>query len=174
MRIKKTPNLKVAITGSREIVSYDAGTIDRAMKDVVKEASVIYFGGAIGSDSVALAAALKHRGKGKGPKLIVVVPDTLSKQPRATRSVSSKADKVIELGNKITAFDGWKAYRTRNVYMVDRAELLVAFWNGKTKQVNKAAGTAGTIEYAKENGKKVSIIDMDGYKRGRKNDRVPV
>ena len=45
-------------------------------------------------------------------------------------------------------------YHMRNRYMVDNCDLLIAIYNGENK-----GGTAYTVNYARERGKEILIID---------------
>jgi predicted Rossmann fold nucleotide-binding protein DprA/Smf involved in DNA uptake len=114
----------------------------------------IYFGGASGSDTEALKAALYHR-KGSRPRLIVLVPNTLENQPRETHEWSRKADELIELKRPITPEDGYLSYRKRNELLVDHGDLVIAFFNGDYK-----SGTGQAIRYAEKTGKKVYQINV--------------
>jgi hypothetical protein len=106
----------------------------------------IYFGGAKGTDTEALKAALHYR-TGKKPWLVVVVPDTVEVQPGETHEWARKADEVIELRNHISKDDSFASFRTRNQYLVDVATFLVAFWNGLYK-----SGTGQAVRMAEKVG----------------------
>jgi hypothetical protein len=108
---------------------------------------VIYFGGARGGNTEALRAALHFRGDAKRPKLIVVVPDSLARQPLETQIWSKKADAVVELNHPITKEDGFAAYGKRDQYLVDRATTVLAFFSG-----NYATGTGKTVRMAETKG----------------------
>jgi hypothetical protein len=87
----------------------------------------------------------------------VVVPDTLDAQPLGTRDVSRRADEVVELRRPIDAADGWRAYHARNRWIVDRASLVVAFWDGAPR-----SGTGATVAYARRRGVAVRIVEVQG------------
>lgn len=118
------------------------------MKTLVGNASIdaIYFGGARGADTEALKAALEFRAD-KRPWLVVVVPDTVSRQPRETHEWTRKADEVIELHAAITKDDGFASFKKRNVFLVDIASFLVAFWAG-----DYSTGTGHAVRYAEKDG----------------------
>jgi uncharacterized phage-like protein YoqJ len=116
----------------------------------------LWFGGARGTDTVALLAALAHRKEGR-PKLVVVVPDKVSRQPYEAQAAIRRADQVIELGHPITKEDRYAAFKERNVYLVDHTSFLVAFWTGDYK-----TGTGHAVAYAERDGIKVYKIPVRG------------
>lgn len=130
------------------------------MKALVGNASLdaIYFGGAAGADTEALRAALELR-SGKRPHLVVVVPDTIDKQPLLTREWTRQADEVIELQNPITSDDGYASFKTRNQYLVDVGSFGVAFFNGNYK-----SGTGHAVRAAEKIGLVVHKVAIKGTK----------
>lgn len=138
----------VSITGHRDLGPLSKKRVWASMKILVAKphVGVIYFGGALGTDTIALKAALHYR-IGKRPHLVVVVPDTTSHQPAAARDWICQADEVVELGNPITQDDGWASFKKRNEFLVDHGSCLVAFFNGNYK-----SGTGHAIRYAEKNG----------------------
>lgn len=148
----------VAITANRLLTLNDHSTIFKKMLELVLDENVrtIYFGGAIGGDTVALKACLDAVCMNR-PRLIVVVPCKLEHQPWATRDVSRQADEIIELGNPITNADGYASYKTRNCYMVDHAKRCVGFWSG-----DKKSGTWHCLNYAQTLGREVEIVTIEG------------
>lgn len=145
---------RIAITGHRLLTDAHAKVIKQVMHNIVSEkVSHIYFGGAVGADSLALTCAYDEiTGKGCLTRLIVVVPDTVDKQQQEAQQYYGLAHEVIELKNPITALDGYLSYRKRNTYMVDNSDRLIAFYNG-----DKRTGTYQTIRYADRVGKPVVI-----------------
>ena len=171
---------RVAITGNRGITSEDREKIRVKVRELVANPRVaaIFFGGATGADTEALATALEARGEGGNrrtgnreqgtgqmgeggdgarPRLIVIVPDTLEGQPRETWETSRRADDIVELGHPIRVEDRWRAYHVRNQRLVAEATDLVAFWNGDPR-----SGTAATIGLARKRGLGVEIVKVEG------------
>ncbi len=141
------PPRVVSVTGHRDLTEANRLRVWAAMKGLIMNPKVdeIWFGGAKGADNEALKAALHHRGSALVPRLVVVVPDTVSQQPWECQVIIQRADQRIELGLPITADDRYAAYHRRNEFLVDHASLLVAFWDGK-----KSSGTSSTVNYAKK------------------------
>lgn len=161
-RAKKNKELSIAITGNRHPASSDhlliKSTINKIMSD--KKVAEVIFGGAQGVDTVALLCALLFKEKNPYniiPKLTVIIPCTMEEQPSSTREVTESADEIVELCHKITSSDGYNAYRARNEVMVDRADRIVAFWDGEAR-----SGTFMTINLAKQKKKPFEIIDIAG------------
>lgn len=134
----------VGITGHRSLAKGDIPKIRAALKALVGNPAVseIWFGGALGADTVALQAALEFR-VGRRPKLVVVVPNTTDHQPVETRAWIHRADQVIELKAEITVKNKYQAFQQRNEFIVDHSSVLVAFWNGLFK-----SGTGSCVRYA--------------------------
>lgn len=145
-----------AITGHRTLGPVSTRRVWAAAETLLKNTTidVIYLGGASGVDTEFLKAALQYR-IGLRPKLIVVVPDTIDRQPVSTREWTRRADEVVELLEPITAGNRYLSYKRRNEYLVDQGTFLIAFFNGNFK-----SGTGSAINYAKKCGKGVYIIPV--------------
>lgn len=147
-----------AITGHRQVTYKDTLRIFNAMRGLVSNTTVdaIYFGGALGADTEALKAALEIRDLTKKVtlSLVVVVPDILENQPRATQEWSRKADRIVELQNPLHLKS---SYRTRNQYLVDNCAFLVGFWRAEDYK----SGTYQTLQMASKSGKPVYVIPME-------------
>lgn len=138
----------LGITGSRDFSLEGEKLIQEVIASYCTDPSVeaIIFGGARGSDTVALRAALNSR-KDYTPKLIVALPVNLAYQPKDTQIITSQADELVEM-----SLTGKDMYRVRNQYIVNNCTQLVAFWNGDEK-----SGTAQTIRLAKSDKKLVEV-----------------
>ena len=69
-------------------------------------------------------------------------------------NVLKNSDKITYVSKNYSSF----CMNKRNKYMVDNSNILLAFWNGEN------GGTKNTIMYAKQNGVKIKIIDINKYK----------
>lgn len=67
-------------------------------------------------------------------------------------SICESADKITILSKNYTRF----CMQKRNEYMVDKADLVLAIWNGKEN-----GGTYNTIAYAKSQNKPIDIIQIE-------------
>lgn len=106
--------MKIAIIGSRSILSADIGAY-------ISDGDEIVSGGAVGIDSCAAEYAKK-----KGLKLTVFLPEYES---------YGRAAPIV-----------------RNKKIVDYADKILAFWDGKSK------GTLSVIKYAEKTGKPLETV----------------
>lgn len=89
-------------------------------------------------------------------KLICVIP--FAEQARGWemnwafryRELLRNADQIVQMCSNYQR----GCYHMRNRYMVDNCDLLIAIYNGENK-----GGTAYTVNYAREQGKEILIID---------------
>ena len=111
-------------------------------------------GGALGVDQDFAEAVLRAKRIYKPITLEIVVPCRTqavlwSKAARLRYfSILERADKVIVLSEEYTSF----CMQRRNEYMVDKSDLVLAFWNGE-----ESGGTWQTINYAKRKHKSIKI-----------------
>jgi len=137
----------IGITGSRSYVQSYREKILETMYDLVGNIVIkqIIFGGALGVDTDALSYALAHRRflQRTGIKFTVILPCTIKEQPESTWDTTRLADEVIELGDKISFSDGFRAFKVRNQAIVDRSDSVYAFWNGQYQ-----SGTYSCMRYA--------------------------
>jgi hypothetical protein len=147
--------MRIAVSGMRDIVPADYPIIESQIADMLSEhPDEILFGGARGTDTVALAAACAILSGTRPPKLTVIVPKRVKDQPlEAQEWISECADEVVEL--KAPRLDT-QAYWHRNKALISRADGLVAFWDGHS------GGTGMTIRLAEQMGKPVHIAFLSG------------
>ncbi len=150
--------MKIAITGTRDVAPGGRELIKRALNEVIasrNDIEAIIFGGARGTDTVALECAYEiKREMQRNFELIVVVPFKIEKQPRAAQDAILKyATRVIEL-NLPFSMGG---YHKRNEELVKMADLILAFWD------RKDGGTSDTIERARKHGKEIKVIELSRH-----------
>lgn len=117
-------------------------------------------GMAEGFDMIAGETLIELRKRHKEIKIIAVVPcrdqeiKWKPEQQKRYKNLLKKCDDVIILQENYTA----DCMNKRNKYMVDNSSVVIACYNGKP------SGTGNTIRFAKENGCKVRIVDINQYK----------
>ncbi len=137
-----------------------------AMKEIAKieiQNAIINYGithfisgMAIGFDMIAAELVLELKNDYPFITLECAIPckeqDKLwrKQQKERYKYILSKADKITYVSDR-TYFDG--CMQKRNNYMIDNSSVLIALFNGK------AGGTKQTVDYAKEKGLKVEIIN---------------
>lgn len=132
----------IAFTGNRDYA--DRAALFKGLDRV--HADRYYFGGARGADTDALEYVARTQ---PASQRVVVVPNCLADQPIATQPViRQNATDIIELRNT-----GPDRYQIRNRYMVDHADRVVAFTDGR-----KTGGTYNTVRYSLSQGKNVEFI----------------
>lgn len=146
----------VAFTGIREADPGMADEIEMAVLDVIGAgATELRFGGALGADTMALEAACPH-----DVHRVVFVPFGVADQPKSARDViRSCADDVLELDLPHSK----SAYLKRNGIMIDGADRVVAFTDGRT-----TGGTADTIRKALVLDIPVTIVPVESSRRNPK------
>ncbi len=139
-----------------------------AMKEITKieiQNAIINYGithfisgMAIGFDIIAAELVLELKKDYPFITLECAIPckeqDKLWREQQKLRykNILSQADKVTYVSDR-PYFDG--CMQQRNKYMIDNSSVLIALFNGK------AGGTKQTVDYAKEKGLKVEIINTN-------------
>ena len=146
----------VMVTGHRDLTEQDKTIIQETIAQEVINPKVdtIYFGGAIGADSLALETALAAR-VGDKPKLVVVLPKTAKDQRSDLHELTGRADEIIELklSRKIYSDIWWE----HDKWMVNSSQKCIAFWDGI-----EAGGTYNAMRYAQQQEKEIQHIKMTG------------
>ena len=120
----------------------------KAITEAIKRGATTFIaGGAIGVDTYASQLVLEAKASNPSIKLYIAVPF------RGFTKYWSNAQRV-EYADIIRKCDGFKvicdkpskhAYHVRNSFMVDRADLVIAYWSGK-----RSGGTYATVQYAQQ------------------------
>jgi hypothetical protein len=150
--------MEYAVTGHRSISEADWDTIQQTIQEIIRsDADTVYFGGADGTDSVALREADRAR-DGTDVSLVAVVPWTLEEQPNDAVAVTkAHADRVVELESDAPVGIG-RGFFERNDELVDRADELIAFWSGK-----ESGGTYNTLTSGREDpDTTVRVVELEG------------
>ena len=123
------------------------------------ESGYNYFisGGAIGVDMDFAEAVLQAKKQHKDIVLEIAVPcrnqdlKWSKDDKKRYEKILNSADFVNVLSENYTSF----CMQKRNEYMVDKSDLVIAFWNGE-----ESGGTWNTINYAKRKSKQILIIRL--------------
>jgi predicted Rossmann fold nucleotide-binding protein DprA/Smf involved in DNA uptake len=138
----------ITITGSRQVATDNLDILlATALGRFVGQQRVWLIGGAIGIDQFAAEWLL-----GKQEQVVAVVPFLVRDQPQAVRDVLARVGRCVELGLPRSK----KAYLDRNAFMVDRSDVVIAFWNGEK------GGTSATIQHAMKCRREVHVYPVDG------------
>ena len=124
--------------------------------DKLIDSGYTYFisGGAIGVDMDFATAVLQAKKQYKDIILEIAVPCKNQDlkwgkaDKRRYAEILNRADIVNVLSENYTSF----CMQKRNEYMVDKSDLVIAFWNGE-----ESGGTWNTMNYAKHKGKQLLI-----------------
>lgn len=119
-----------------------------AINDAIQRGATTFItGGAIGVDTYAAQLVIEVKATHPNIKLYIAVPF------RGFTKYWSDAQRA-EFADTIRKSDGFKvicdtpskhAYHVRNHFMVDKADLVIAYWSGK-----RSGGTYATIQYAQQ------------------------
>jgi len=137
------------------------GAVERAVNRGI---ATFISGGALGVDQWAVDIVLEVRAERQkrspqgigGIKLVIArpFPSQPNRWPREARrhyeKILQKAERIIETDND--PYAAWKLQK-RNEWMVDNSDAVIAVWDGHP------SGTANTVEYARQQGKPVLVID---------------
>ena len=133
--------------------------IDQSVARLVQAGiTTFYTGMALGVDLWAARAVLALREENPALRLVAVQPcatqaDRWGEKERETyRSILSQADERICLHESYTRF----CMHERNRYMVDRAQYLLAIYDG-----GESGGTASTVRYAESRRRNIWLLDPD-------------
>jgi len=151
----------IAFTGIRDIDPVSTDAVRRAVEaEYVADPLEMRFGGALGADTYALAAASVCRPFDSRTKLVVIVPFRLTDQPRAAYLVAEKyADEIREL--RLSRVDK-SGYFVRNAALVKGASRVIAFTDGR-----RSGGTYHTMSLARRQGAELVVIPVRSKPKGR-------
>ena len=161
--------MRVAFTGHRpeqlHIGHNELSEEGQALRDfIINEIRVLeqagadtfFCGAARGADIICGELVMQEKQAHPELKLICVIP--FAEQARGWamnwafryRELLRNADQIVLMCSNYQR----GCYHMRNRYMVDNCDLLIAIYNGENN-----GGTAYTVNYARERGKEILIID---------------
>ncbi|MGW2325527.1 hypothetical protein ACWC5C_07140 [Streptomyces sp. NPDC001700] len=116
-----------------------------------------------GSDSLFAEAVLAARGS-----LVVVIPSQDYRQAKVKPDHAATFDRLVEAANEVLVMPhetaNRQAYEAANAVLLERADRLVAVWNGQPP-TGKGGGTADVVHQAHEAGIPVDVVWPDGASR---------
>ncbi|MEU1479899.1 hypothetical protein [Streptomyces sp. NPDC005760] len=119
-----------------------------------------------GADSLFAEAVLAV-----GGRLAVVIPSRDYRRTRVRPDHAPVFDRLVEAAHDIVVLPietgGRRAYEAANNVLVERADRLVAVWDG-TPPTGRGGGTADTVLEARVAGVPVDIVWPDGAERTRR------
>ena len=140
----------------------DKKQLRRLIVGVIEKKNVTKFisGMALGTDMWASEIVLDLKDEYPDSTLEATVP---CRTQTASWNVRSKAryEKLLSLCDEVTVLQEEYTYdcmMKRNKYMVQKADYVIAVWNGKP------SGTGKTIQYAIDCGKPVYYVDVNDFR----------
>ena len=144
---------RIAISGIRDLAANATALIEQTIARLLSTPRTeLRFGGARGTDTVALAAA----GRLAVPDVLltVIVPGTVSQQPvDAQEAIRKYGQRLVEM--KLVLADK-RSYQQRNIALLAEADGLLAFWHGRP------GGTANCVSAARQIKLPVEVIWLKG------------
>ena len=129
--------------------------LERAIDEAIAYGYVTFITGmAMGTDIWAAEIVLERKKRNKDLHLICALPHPNFESRRSMtekmrfNKIIKKADLVKEINNHYFT----SCYQVRNEWMVDRANLVIAVFNGQK------SGTKNTVDYAKRKG--VNVVNV--------------
>lgn len=116
-----------------------------------------------GSDSLFADAVLAV-----GGRLVVVIPSQDYRQAKVKPDHVETFDRLVEAADEVLVMPhetaNRQAYEAANAVLLERADLLVAVWNGQPPG-GKGGGTADVVYEAREAGVPVDVVWPEGASR---------
>lgn len=125
-----------------------------AIKNEVKENTTFYCGGAMGFDIIAGEIVLKLKEKTPSINFVMAVP-FFEQNKFFTPGWSERYKALIKQANKVVYLEEKYVngcYHKRNRYLVDNADTIITYYNGKS------GGTKYTLDLATKKGLKIINI----------------
>ncbi|MEW1778140.1 hypothetical protein [Streptomyces sp. NPDC086777] len=158
----------IAVTGHMDLTEDSIPLVRTALDDLLKQyaedgdlvgVSCI----AKGADSLFAEAVLAA-----GGRLTVVIPSQDYRQNKVKPDHAALFDQLVEAAGEVLVLPhetaNRQAYEAANAVLVERADRLVAVWNGEPP-TGKGGGTADTVLEAQAAGVPVDVVWPDGATR---------
>ncbi|NUV58948.1 hypothetical protein [Streptomyces sp. CAI-85] len=158
----------IAVTGHMDLTEDSIPLVRTALDDLLKQyaadgdlvgVSCI----AKGADSLFAEAVLAA-----GGRLTVVIPSQDYRRNKVKPDHAPLFDRLVEAAGEVLVLPhesaNRQAYEAANAVLIDRADRLVAVWNGEPPG-GKGGGTADTVLEAQAAGVPVNVVWPDGAAR---------
>ncbi|GKQ39586.1 hypothetical protein [Streptomyces sp. A012304] len=158
----------IAVTGHTDLTEDSVPLIRAALDDLLRR----YSGGgelvgvsciAAGADSLFAEAVLAA-----GGRLTVVVPARDYRRTKVRPEHAALFDRLVEAADEVLVLprerSDWQAYAAANAILVERADRLVAVWNGEPPS-GRGGGTADAVQDARAAGVPVEVVWPQGAGR---------
>src|SRR5712664_4209851 len=154
-------DLDVAFTGIRDLHEDSFLTVrDATIRVMADGPRSLSFGGADGSDTVSLLAAIYFAPIQPPPLITIVVPGYVYEQPaKAYEAIRRAVAHGAEFHEMCLDVSKPQSYWARNALLIRPVAAVVGFTDGR-----KTGGTAGTLEMARAADKIVEEIRVRGSK----------
>ncbi|GAA1686074.1 hypothetical protein [Streptomyces yatensis] len=157
----------IAVTGHMDIndasVPLVRGELDKILAAYEPAGLVGVSCIAQGSDSLFADAVLAA-----GGRLAVVIPSEDYRQAKVKPEHADTFDRLVEAADEVLvmphATANRQAYEAANAVLLERADRLVAVWNGRPP-TGKGGGTADVVHQAREADIPVDVVWPDGASR---------
>ncbi|WP_406469373.1 hypothetical protein OH738_20980 [Streptomyces hirsutus] len=157
----------IAVTGHMDLTEDSVRPVRDALDELLKQ----YANGdlvgvsciARGSDSLFAEAVLAA-----GGRLVVVIPSQDYRRSKVKPDHAPLFDRLVEAADEVLVLDhetaDRQAYEAANAVLLQRADRLVAVWNGRPP-TGKGGGTADVVLDARKAGLPVEVVWPDGAAR---------
>ncbi|MDT0309760.1 hypothetical protein RM780_22785 [Streptomyces sp. DSM 44917] len=157
----------IAVTGHMDLTEESVPLVRTALDDLLKQYANDDLIGvsciAKGSDSLFAEAVLAA-----GGRLTVVIPSQDYRQNKVKPDHTALFDRLVEAAEEVLVLPhetaNRQAYEAANAVLIERADRLVAVWNGQPP-TGKGGGTADTVLEAQTAGIPVDVVWPDGATR---------
>ncbi|MFF4051958.1 hypothetical protein ACFYZ5_35480 [Streptomyces chartreusis] len=158
----------LAVTGHMDLTKDSVPLVRESLRETLKPYAAK--GGLVGvsciakgSDSIFAEVVLELRGS-----LVAVIPSKDYRQNKVKPDHAATFDRLIDAADEVIVLDNETAnraaYEDANRTILQRAERLVAVWNGEPPS-GKGGGTADTVLEAREVGLPVHVVWPQGAAR---------
>ncbi|MBL1117739.1 hypothetical protein JK364_35965 [Streptomyces sp. 110] len=157
----------IAVTGHMDLTDESVplvrGELDKVLAAYEPSSLVGVSCIAKGSDSLFADAVLAA-----GGRLVVVIPSEDYRQAKVKPDHAEAFDRLVDAADEVLvmphATANRQAYEAANAVLLQRADRLVAVWNGQPP-TGKGGGTADVVREAREAGVPVDVVWPDGVSR---------